>query len=266
MNTISFMSANFVAQHVGYHMIQGWGQGDSATQSYFRPIETFGERFEDLIAEVSEMGFTAIDLWGGHLYYAWATEEHAQTARAILDKYGFGVSSLATFMHTADDVAKACDLAHALGTTMLGGGGAALTADYAGCVTLLRQRGIRWAYENHPEKTPDEVLAVIGDAADVVGVALDTGWFATQGYNAASAAEALAERVFLVHLKDVKAAGAHETCRYGTGIVPLAEVVQVMQAHGYSGGYSVEHEPEQFDPTEDCIASLALLKRWLGEA
>ena len=62
-------------------------------------------------------------------------------------------------------------------------------------------------YENHPEKSPQEVLALIGDADDVLGAAIDTGWWATQGYDPVQAIRDLRERLFHVHLKDVEAAG-----------------------------------------------------------
>jgi hypothetical protein len=40
MTTVSFMGANFVARQVGYNMTDGWGQGDAATNEYFRPLAT----------------------------------------------------------------------------------------------------------------------------------------------------------------------------------------------------------------------------------
>jgi hypothetical protein len=67
MTTISFMTANYVARQLGYHMTGGWDQGDKATNAYFRPLESFPERFEALLEEISELGFTAIDLWQAHL-------------------------------------------------------------------------------------------------------------------------------------------------------------------------------------------------------
>ena len=47
----------------------------------------------------------------------------------------------------------------------------------------MREHGVRFGYENHPEKSPQEVLELIGDAEDVLGAAVDTGWWATQGYD-----------------------------------------------------------------------------------
>ena len=68
------------------------------------------------------------------------------------------------------------------------------------------------------------------------------------------------EYVFHVHLKDVRAPGSHETCRYGQGIVPIRACVEALQKLGYQGAISVEHEPEDFDPTDDCKANLATLR------
>jgi sugar phosphate isomerase/epimerase len=45
--------------------------------------------------------------------------------------------------------------------------------------------------------------------------------------------------------------------------VPLEACVRALERIGYSGSYSVEHEPETFDPSEDCRANLAMLHNWL---
>lgn len=97
MNTISFMSANFVARQLDCHMTGGWMQGDNATNDYFRPIETFGERFGALLADVSAMGFRAIDLWIAHLNPGWATDEHISMARELPAEHKLAVASLAGF-------------------------------------------------------------------------------------------------------------------------------------------------------------------------
>jgi L-ribulose-5-phosphate 3-epimerase len=267
MNPVSFMSANFVARQVGYQMTEGWMQGDTATNAYFAPLPTYRERFGALLAEVQAMGFAQIDLWLAHLHWAWATPDHLAIAKELLAQHGLQVASLAGgFGATPAEFAATCRIAQALGTTILGGSTPLLASDRAGLVELLREYGLVLALENHPEKNPAELLAKLGSGDDdLFGVAVDTGWFGTQGYNAAEAIRELGPRVFHVHLKDVRAAGAHQTCRFGQGIVPLHACVQALRAIGYTGSISVEHEPETFDPTEDCVASAALLRIWLNE-
>ena len=93
---------------------------------------------------------------------------------------------------------------------------------------------------------------------------VDTGWYGTQGYDAAQAIEKLGDNVFIVHLKDVLEPDGHETCRFGRGCVPIEACVRVLKDRGYSGYYGVEHEPEEYDPTEDCKANLKMLQEWLA--
>ena len=78
------------------------------------------------------------------------------------------------------------------------------------------------------------------------------------------AIDELAGSILHVHLKDVLHEGdPHETCRWGEGIVPVDECVRALRRVGYDGPLTVEHEPEQEDPSDACKAMLAELKDWL---
>ncbi len=266
MNTISFMSANYVARQVNYRMTGGWGEGDRATNEYFRPLDTFAQRFEALLVEIKQMGFDALDLWLSHLNYMWVTDEHLQIAHDLLARHKLEVVSLAGWLgSTPGEFQRTCEIAVAVGTSLLGADTSMLHKDRQFVVQLLKNHNLRLGIENHPEKTPDEILAKIGDGGDgYIGATVDTGWFGTQGYDAAQSIVRLREHVFHVHLKDVRAAGAHDTCHYGEGIVPLEACVHTLHQIGYTGAISIEHEPEQFDPTEDCKAGLRMLHAWLA--
>jgi sugar phosphate isomerase/epimerase len=67
-------------------------------------------------------------------------------------------------------------------------------------------------------------------------------------------------------LKDVFQVGERrfESCRYGRGIVPLERCVYLLLESGYQGGFSIEHEPHNFDPREDVQASFKMLKGWMN--
>lgn len=270
-NLISFMTANFIARQNDYQLsgpIPGsWGEGNTAANEWFKPIETYRVRFAEMLDEVVAMGFTAIDLWTAHLNPIWMTPDHVEIAKAELKRRELTVTSLAgglggdrlTFERT-------CDLAAAMGDAILGGPTPLLATDRDWIVQQLRDRGLRLGYENHPEKSSDQVIAAIGpDAYDVIGVAADTGWFGTQGFDAARALRDLAPYLMHIHLKDVRAAGAHETCRFGEGIVPLEQCLSVLSDVGYSGPLSIEHEPHDYDPTDDVIASRNLTVKWMGK-
>ena len=137
-----------------------------------------------MFAAIEAAGFGALDLWLAHLNWRWATPEHVRITRDSLDRHGLRVVSLAGNLGaTAAELESACRLANALDVDLLGGMGDVLRNDLPGAVSVLRDHGVRFGYENHPEKSPQEVLALIGDADDVLGAAVDTGWWATQGYD-----------------------------------------------------------------------------------
>jgi sugar phosphate isomerase/epimerase len=108
------------------------------------------------------------------------------------------------------------------------------------------------------------MLAAIGDGGGGrIGTAVDTGWYGTTGCDPVVAIERLAPHIMAVHLKDVRAAGEHETCRFGQGIVPVEACVRALQRTGYTGPIAIEDEPEMYDPTPDIEADLQMLRGWL---
>lgn len=266
--TVSFMGANYVARQLGYHMTGGWGQGDRASSEHFRPIETFPDRFAEIVGDVAAMGFRAMDVWTGHISPQWVTPEHLVAARAVLDEHGVIVPSLGGwFGSTREELAATCRIAEALDCPLLGGSTSLLDKDRDYLLSLLAAAGLRLGVENHPEKSPAALLGRLGEPHPLIGVTVDTGWFGTQGYDAARALEELASVLFYVHLKDVFAVGEpHVTCRWGAGVVPMERCVRTLEAIGYEGAFCIEHEPEDHDPTEDVIASKALLESWLEPA
>lgn len=267
MNTISCMSANFVAREVNYQM-RDWGQGDAATNAFFQPLETFPTRFGELMREIRAMGFEAVDIWTAHLHPQWATEQHIHHARAILDAHGLTPISLAGgFGKTPAELEAACRLASALGVNILGGSTALLKEDRATAIALCKKYGVRLGIENHPEKTPQELMEKIGDSgAGTVGAALDTGSFASRGYDAASAIQELAGHLVYVHFRDVVEVGNDDSTALGDGCISFPECIRVLKQLNYTGAISIEHNPPDHNPTQDCMTSLARLKQWLQES
>jgi L-ribulose-5-phosphate 3-epimerase len=266
MNPISFVTANYVARQVGYHMTGGWSQGDKATNDYFRPLETFAQRFEQILLDVRALGFEALDVWTAHLHWAWATPDHYAIARDLIARHNLQVVSIAGgFGSTHEEFDAACKLALALNTTYLAGMTLMLATDRAFVVGTLQKYDLKLAIENHPEKTPEEMLEKIGDGGSgTLGTAVDTGWYGTQGYDAARAIEKLGSHVFLVHLKDVREPGKHDTCQYGQGCVDIEACVKALKKIGYQGAYTVEHEPDDRDPTPEIRENVRMLRGWLA--
>lgn len=271
----SFISANFVARQIGYRMDQGWMQGDQATNAWFAPLETFAARFDAMLAEVKALGFSSIDLWCAHLHWRWATVQHVETAKQLLDQHGLAVRSYAAWvMGGPADLHAACRLCAALDIPYFVGNCQLFTDDRAAAVAILREHGVGYAIENHPEKSSAELLARLGAGdEDVVGIGLDTGWCGTAKWDALAAVKDIGHRLFAIHLKDVKAPRAektglafvdmgHETCRLGDGIVPVRAIVEHLRATDFRGAISIEHEPEMHDPREEIRESRERVESW----
>jgi L-ribulose-5-phosphate 3-epimerase len=258
-NAVTFMTANYVARETGYAM-RDWGHGHYSTSDAFSPIETFAERFGALLADVRALGFDAIDLWSAHLSPDWATRRHVDLALAELERHGVGVASYAAAVRPAD-VDEVCELACALGVTVLTG---PCSAELDALVPVLERYGVRLGVENHPERTPREVLEKIARGGAMFGATVDTGWWGTHGFDPVEAIEELDGHIIHVHLKDVRAVGGHETCRWGQGVVPIEACVRALERIGYAGPMSIEHVPSLFDPTDDVRAMRAQLAGWLS--
>lgn len=257
---ISYMTANEVARETGWAM-HGWGHGDRLTNEAFSPLETYAERFGALLGRVRELGFDAVDLWGAHLNPEWATDEHVAIARDLLLAHNTTITTYGTWTYMYS-LERTCDIALALGTSVIGAG---FSGDVRELAPVLRERGVTLAIENHPERTPAEVLAKIEAGGGTTAATVDTGWWATQGYDPVRAIEELGDHVRHVHLKDVLHEGEpHETCAWGEGIVDVEACVRALQRIGYRGAYTVEHEPEDHDPSGEIAAMRVRLEEWLA--
>jgi L-ribulose-5-phosphate 3-epimerase len=262
--TLSFMSANFVARETGWQL-KDWMTGDRATNAWFQPIETYAERIGALTGHIRGLGFDAIDLWTAHLNPAWATPAHIAIAqRALADNQLRLISLAGGFGDTPQALAASCQLANALGITILGGGAGLLHSDRAAALSVLREHHVMLGIENHPEKSADEVLAQIGADSDVVASALDTGSFASEGCDVVDALTALMPHLVHIHFRDVAGLHIEDSCEPGTGCVPFAACIQVMKRAGYTGAISIEHEPPDRDPSAECVSGAAFVRRLLA--
>jgi len=260
---ISFVTANFVGRALNYSLKPfDWGKADKATQRLFHG-DNFEEEFSEIMRIILDVGFKTIELWTTHLNYNRATQEQIEKAKEILVRYNLSVYSYAGgFGNSKGEIEKSFSLARTMGAKVMAGllNEKLLEKAYS----LCQEHKIRLAFENHPNReTPEKIKELIGDREDWFGACVDTGWFATFNIDASEAVRELGKSVFHVHLKDIKAAGAHETCALGDGIVNIPAVISALREIGYDGYLSIEHEPEYHDPMEDVKKSLSRLREWL---
>jgi sugar phosphate isomerase/epimerase len=268
MPNVSFISANFVARALNYSggSTADWGTFDKATRS-----SASADDFMRIAMEVSEAGFDAIDIWDAHCdWRKVGHEDDIEQIKGACSQFDLAITSYAGGLNAADmaNVEKLLKFMKQLGTNLYAGGiwGADLPAVWPTVDALCAKLGSRFAFENHPEKSTDEILAKIDNGKwKHVGVALDTGWCGTQGVDAVEAAKTLRDKdkLFIVHLKDVKAAGAHDTCTLGDGVVPIEKVVRYLTQSGWQGTFCIEHEPFDRDPMPEIVESLKRVKQWM---
>jgi sugar phosphate isomerase/epimerase len=265
VNTLSFGTTNYVAREVRWEKGHGWEGAERAATAHYSPIETFRERFDDLLSDVQGLGFEGIDLWIAHLSGVWATDEHFAIANELLAARNMRVTQVMGAFYSVDDLDGATRVAAAIGATVVGGMVEVGTPELAAFVPTLHERGVRIGIENHMEPTAEEVLArvqAIDD--DAVGTTVDVGWYGARGYDPVHALDVLDGQILAVHLKDVPELGAHHSCEWGEGIVPVERCVERLLEKGYDGVLMVDHEPFDHDPSEKCQRMLAQLREWVA--
>lgn len=264
MNTISFITANYVARELGYDITEGWHQGNNATNDYFRSIDTFPKRFDALLKEIKQIGFRSIDLWVSHLHWAWATKEHTKIANSLIAKHRFQVASIVgNFGATRLELEAACQVANAMEVRLLAGAIPFLRINRDEAVATLRDYNLSFAQMNQKEDSVDQLLKKIGyDNHDILGIAIDTGWFQILGDEIFNAFEELAPNLKLVQLKDVVAMEGNTTCVYEKGVIPIRKCVEKLQEIRFNGSISVEHHPFDHNPAEECQQNLEILQSW----
>ncbi len=227
---------------------------------------------EEMLAGVRKAGFHGVELWVGHGDYA-DGERGAARVRAAADGVGLRIQAyyVGGFVRVAvatveARLEQAFAYARALGVDLVTGvvDRRAVPAVDA----LCRRTGLRFGIENHwyaDFARPDDYLAVLADTSPRVGVTLDTGHLALAGGDPAHAVEALGDRLFAVHLKDVLPPTGlarwlprrrrMQSCLLGAGQVPVEPFLAAL-AHGdFDGSIVVEDERPNL-PLSELQASL----------
>jgi L-ribulose-5-phosphate 3-epimerase len=247
---VAFNTANLVARVTGYrYELAHW------MDQHRKTVEaTDGAAWRAICAEIAAAGFTAIEIWEAHASPEALDERRAAEWKGILDEAGLAPVAYAGRLRP--ETLQVCAW---LGIPHVDGGLGDLSPEAA--TAMCREQGIRFNIENHPEKSAEEIRGKIGGGNDWLGVCVDTGWLGTQGASGPEVIRTLGSLVRHTHIKDVKAAGAHETCLLGQGIADPAGCIATLRAIGYEGAYSWEDEPENRNPME----SAELNRRWIEE-
>ncbi len=202
--------------------------------------------------EIAAAGFTAVEVWEAH-----AAPESMDPAKTKLWRRILEEHELKPVAYAGGVRKETLRIAADMGIPHVDGGLRDNTPEQA--TALCREHGVKFNIENHPEKSAAEILGKIGGGNEWLGVCIDMGWLGTQGVDGPGAIKACAPFVRHTHVKDVKAAGKHETCLLGEGSADVAGCIGALRATGYTGTYSWEDEPEDRNPFDSAVRN----RQWI---
>ncbi len=130
---------------------------------------------------------------------------------------------------------------------------------------LALQYNIEAAIHNHPSPSvyadPDVLVKALEGRNPILGVCADIGHWKRMGKDPAETLKQFNGRVKVVHLKDLSE--QLEDTSWGTGILPIKEVLNELKAQHFNGLISIEYENFSDSQLDDITRSLAFYKQQL---
>ena len=229
--------------------------GDGGACSLKLGLASYTTRKFDLDKTVEwtkRLGLPFLCLKSFHLPLDAPAEETAKSAAKVreagLDLYAGGVIT----MKKPEDVDQAFAYAKAAGFRLIVG---APTPEMLGKVEeAVKAHDIRLAIHNHgPEDkqfpTPQSAYEKIRGMDRRLGLCMDIGHTVRAGEDPGKTAEACADRLFDVHIKDVTAAAKEgKTLEMGRGIIDIPALFRALLKLKFDGVCSFEYEKDESDP------------------
>ncbi len=250
---VAFVTANLVARVSGYRFkLANWADEHKKTVAATDEAE-----WRAICKEIADHGFKAIEIWEAHAAPEVMDKARGATWKAIMDDLG-----LKAVGYGGKLTPKTAEICQWLGIPQINGWLGDNNPKQA--TDLCKQTGVRVNIENHPQKSAKELFDAIGGGNEWLGVCVDTGWFGTQGVSAPDMIRECGKLVRNVHIKDVKAAGAHDTCLLGEGVVGIADCIAALKEIGYAGWYAWEDEPEDRNPFDSADRNKLFIEKLLA--
>ena len=219
---------------------------------------------DQVIAMTKRVGLERVVLKSMHLPLD--TPEPAVAAAAAkvraagLVLYGCGV----VYMMNPAEVDQAFRYARAAGMSLIIG---APDPEVLGLIDRkVRESGIGVAIHNHgPDNnrypTPADAYKLIRNLDPRVGLCIDIGHTLRAGVDPSEAAEACADRLLDVHIKDVTAASkAGQAIEIGRGVIDIPKFIKTMIRLKYAGTLSFEYEKDETDPLPGLAESVGYVR------
>jgi sugar phosphate isomerase/epimerase len=205
---------------------------------------------DDMIVQLTQLGIQEIEMSRGEfMLMKPPTVEMCRSARDKFDRAGIRCVSYYTATIKDDrDIEYAMRFAKILGARNISG-------DATGSILhrideRFTKEGLTFGIHNHWFKqkfayeSADDVLRGLSGLSKTVGSTLDVGQMAACGHDPVDAIRRLADRLLLVHLKDVASAGAEHNVLLGKGIANIPGVMKELRKIDFKGLVAIEYEKD----------------------
>jgi len=245
-------------------------------QSYtFRAFD-----IDRMIAAMTAVGLTSVELWNGHLDPTKASEADFKAVRGKFDAAGIKVSAYcANFPTNATDdhLERAFRGAGLLGTDVMTSSLEKPILDRVD--ERCRRYKVRLGLHNHylgdswfkGDKAanfegPDDFLKALEGRSEYLSINLDVGHFYAAGHDPVAFFRDHHQRIVSLHIKDRDRDAARTYRQFGEGTTPIADVLKLARQVKFPYAANIEYEMDEKDPTDGVRRSFDYIKRALTPA
>ena len=229
-------------------------------QSYtFRAFD-----IDRMIAAMTSIGLTSVELWDGHLDPAKTTEDGFKAVRRKLNDAGIAVSAYCVnFEPDASDdlLERSFRGAKLLGTSVM------TSSTEQPIIPRLEKwcvkHQVRMGLHNHwlgdswfkGDKSinfegPADFARAVEGRSELLGINLDIGHFSASSHDPVAYFRAHHGRIYSLHIKDRDKDAEHTYRKFGEGATPIAEVLRLARDLKFRYAANLEYEMDEKDPTE----------------
>jgi inosose dehydratase len=217
-------------------------------------------KLDEALAKTKELGLHYWESFPAHIP---ADVSRADAMRKKAEEYGVKVSGFGVvpFGQDMDANRKLFEFGKAIGLSYFSCDPSQDAFD--GLDKLTEEYGIPVGIHNHGPGHKwakiDDIMAAIKDHSKKIGCCIDTGHFLRSKEDPVRAVEVFDDRIYGVHLKDVKDAKTFTIL--GEGDLRLAELLKQLAKRKYNHILALEYEENEAAPMDDIRACLKAEKK-----
>ncbi len=226
------------------------------------------------LAHTQKLGVKYWESFRNHIALDTAPEK-LDAVKSMLKEYGvtllaFGVEG---FNENEGAARKAFDFAKAMGVKSISADPKKDKATFDLLDKLVEEYGVAIAIHNHGPKASydkvDDVLTWTKDRHPKIGACVDTGHYLRSDEDPVEVIEKLGQRVFGVHMKDVKTlpGGGKKFTILGEGDLRVVDCLKALKKLNYQNSVSLEYEENEKNPIADielCLKAVRDAVKKLG--